>query len=155
MSRRHLSVSLPPSETPPLPGARPLVAADRVALARLFLDAYRGTVDDEGETEVEALAVVDATLAGASGPFDTERSEVVEREGSLLSATLLTRWEGSPFVAFSLTHPSAQRQGLARLGLLRAMARFAAAGESRLTLFVTATNDRAVALYESLGFLDA
>lgn len=155
MTRRRLTRSLGPCEAPPLLGARPVdLAGDRPALAVLFLDAYRGTVDDEGETEADALAAVDALFAGAFGTFDAASSEIVEREGRLVAATLLTRWEGAPFVAFSLTDPGSQRQGLARAGLLRAMAALSARGETRLDLVVTATNDRAVALYERLGFVD-
>lgn len=143
---------MPPPE---LPGARRLDPdTDRPAVARLFLAAYRGTVDDEGETEDDALAAVDALLAGEFGAFDSEASEVVERDGVLAAATLLTTFDGGPFVAFSMTDPAFQRQGLARAGLQRAMTVLAARGETSLDLVVTAANDRAVALYERLGFAD-
>jgi ribosomal protein S18 acetylase RimI-like enzyme len=155
--RRRMTVSLSPDGTPAplLAGARRLDPdTDREAVARLFINAYRGTVDDEGETEEDALAVVDQLLAGEFGAFDAGASEVVERDGVLAAATLLTDFDGGPFVAFSMTDPAHQRQGLGRAGLMRAMAALAARGETRLDLVVTAANDRAVALYESLGFAD-
>jgi hypothetical protein len=61
VDRRHLvasctSISLDPS----MPPVRPPTVADRGRLAELMLDAYRGTIDYEGETIVEAVAEVDA-----------------------------------------------------------------------------------------------
>ena len=140
---------------PPLAGARRVdPIGDREALARLMLDAYRGTVDDEGETAADALAAIDQLFAGDFGTYDADASELVERDGRPVAATLLTTWDGGPFVSFSMTHPAVQRQGLARGGLLRAMARLAARGETRLDLMVTATNEPAIALYRSLGYTE-
>lgn len=121
-------------------------------LARLMLEAYRGTVDDSGETLDDAVAEVERLLGGTYGAFDPETSEVIERDGMLVSATLVTRYEGLPLVAFSMTAPAWKRRGLARAGLVRAMARLAERGESTVQLAVTKANAPAVALYISLGF---
>jgi len=156
-SRLRMTVDLGPATAPaqPLDGARALrPERDREALARLMLAAYRGTVDDEGETEADALDAIGLLLAGEFGTHDGEASEVVERDGEIVAATLLTNWDGGPFLAFSMTDPAHQRQGLARNGLARAMGRLAARGETRLDLMVTAANDRAIALYRSLGFVE-
>lgn len=134
------------------PGARAPTAADADALARAMLDAYRGTIDDEGETIDDARAVVRQLFEGEFGAMAWAASEVVERDGQLVSATLLTRWQERPFVAFTLTVPGHQRRGLARAGMQRAISRLAAAGETELRLVVTQGNTRAEALYESLGF---
>jgi ribosomal protein S18 acetylase RimI-like enzyme len=152
-----MTVPLAPSATPPatLDGARVVdPTRDREPLARLMIAAYRGTVDDEGETEADALAAMDMLFAGEFGEYDGEASEVVERDGDIVAATLLTTWEGSPFVAFSMTTPAHQREGLARGGLLRAMGRLAARGEACLDLVVTSANEPAVALYRRLGFTE-
>ena len=45
-----------------------------------MLDAYRGTIDDEGETLEDALAEVDRTFAGEYGEFLGAFSRVIERE---------------------------------------------------------------------------
>ncbi len=139
---------------PSIAGARPLdPPADREALARLLLDAYRGTVDDDGETETDALAAIDAFTAGEFGEVTPGWSEVVERDGRLVAATLVTTWQGVPLIAFSMTAPQARRQGLARGGLLRAMDRLRTTGEPRLDLVVTVANEPAVRLYAQLGFV--
>ena len=132
---------------------RPPTPADAEALARLMHAAYAGTIDDEGETLDDTRAVVAQYFAGAFGPPMPAVSEVTDRAGELLAATLLTQWWGGPFVAFMITAPEAQRQGLARAGLTRALNRLAADDEPWLRLVVTEGNTRAEALYASLGFV--
>jgi GNAT superfamily N-acetyltransferase len=110
-------------------------------------------VDDEGEGEAEALAEIQKTYAGEYGAFVLKCSRVVEREGRLVSATLITRWQERPFVAFSVTDPGCKRTGLARACMVAAMQCLRAAGESELRLVVTLANTPAVKLYKSLGFV--
>ena len=43
-----------------------------------MLAAYRGTVDDEGESEADAVAEVERTLRGGYGPLLDEGSFVAE-----------------------------------------------------------------------------
>jgi RimJ/RimL family protein N-acetyltransferase len=81
-----------------------------------------------------------------------DASEVIERAGRVVAATLITRWQGLPFVAFTLTAPNHQGRGLARAGLLRSINRLAAAEETVLRLVVTQGNAPAERLYERLGF---
>lgn len=132
---------------------RPPTPADAEALALLMHAAYAGTIDDEGETLDDTRAVVAQYFAGEFGPPMPAVSEVTEHQSTLLAATLLTQWWGGPFVAFMITAPQAQRQGLARAGLTRAINRLAAGDEPWLRLVVTAGNTRAEALYASLGFV--
>jgi ribosomal protein S18 acetylase RimI-like enzyme len=134
--------------------ARAVARSDAPALAALMLSAYRGTVDDAGEGPDEAAAEVHKLLDGGYGVFDADASEVVLREGRVVSATLVTEYQGGTMIAFSLTAPAWQRRGLARAGLLRAMARLRAAGRARVDLAVTRANTPAVTLYRSLGFVE-
>lgn len=79
-------------------------------------------------------------------------SKVVARADALLSATLITRFQDRPFVAFTFTDPEFAGQGLARECMRAAMAELAAQGERELRLVVTLANTRAVELYTRLGF---
>jgi ribosomal protein S18 acetylase RimI-like enzyme len=139
----------PPAE----PGARAIVDDDRPALASLMLDAYRGTVDDAGEGPDEAREEVDRLFSGAYGTLDLAASELVERDGAVVAATIITEFQGRALLAFSMTAPAWKRRGLARRGVQRAMARLREAGREDLWLAVTASNTPALSLYESLGFV--
>jgi GNAT superfamily N-acetyltransferase len=138
---------------PVIDGLRLPSDADVQPLGSLMHSAYRGTIDDEGESEADALVEVQKTYAGAYGSFVPSCSAVVERGGRLLSATLVTRWQDRPFVAFSMTEPNFKRNGLARACMMAAMSRLHAAGEHELGLVVTLANLPAFNLYTSLGFV--
>lgn len=134
------------------PLSRPVHDDDRLALASLMLAAYRGTVDDAGEGPDDAAAEVARLFDGKYGRFDPIWSEVVIRDGSVVSAALVTEFEGRPMIAFSMTAPAWKRRGLARAGLLRVMERLRHAGRDDVDLAVTAANTPARLLYESMGF---
>jgi ribosomal protein S18 acetylase RimI-like enzyme len=127
--------------------------SDIASLATLMLRAYRGTVDDDGETAADAEAEVTKTFDGAYGPFLADCSQVVDRSSQLLSATLVTLWEDRPFIAFSMTDPDHQRTGLARACMLCALRALRMRGAHEVRLVVTVRNRPAVGLYESLGFV--
>jgi ribosomal protein S18 acetylase RimI-like enzyme len=128
--------------------------SDREDLAILLYAAFRGTIDDEGETFADALAEMDRTFAGDYGDLLLDCSFVIERGEFLTSACLigLSGRDAVPLVAFSMTRPEAQRQGLARFLLLRAIDALLDRGHERLRLIVTEGNAPAQHLYASLGF---
>ena len=144
---------LAPAPRSLIAGLRAPVAADAGALARLMLAAYAGSVDDEGEDEADALVEVGKTFDGDYGTFDAASSKLVARAQELLHATLITRWQGRPFVAFAMTAPAARRVGLARACLISAMQDLRDQGEGEIRLVVTLANLPARTLYESLGFV--
>ena len=120
---------------------------------RAVLAAYAGSVDDEGEDEADALVEVRKTFGGDHGAFDPASSKLVTRADELLHASLITRRQGRPFVAFTMTAPAARRAGLARACLISAMQDLCEQGETELRLAVTLANLPALTLYESLGFV--
>jgi GNAT superfamily N-acetyltransferase len=131
---------------------RPPVKDDIPGLGRLMYQAYLGTVDYEGETEEEAVAELNKTWEGGYGEFNQGASWVYERNGQLLSATLVNIWRGKPFIVYCFTHPSNRNQGLATVCMQSAIAALATRGESEVQLIVTLTNWPAVRLYRRLGF---
>lgn len=137
----------------PDPRVRSVCEGDVDGLAALMLDAYQGTVDDEGEDLEQARGEVKGLLAGVYGPFDWTSSEVTLRDGEIVNATLVTEHKGRRLIAFSLTAKAWQRQGLARSGIVRVMHRLREAGIKEVWLAVTAGNDPAERLYQSLGFV--
>jgi GNAT superfamily N-acetyltransferase len=139
------------ADDPRDPFARTPAPADAAGLAELMYDAYRGTIDDAGETPEDARAEIAKFFAGGYGPFLLDMSELAFRNGRIAAATLLTLWDGLPLLAMSMTHPDFKRQGMARAGLARAIHRLRAAGYTQVHLAVTVGNP-AEDLYRSFGF---
>jgi len=100
-------------------------------------DAYRGTVDDEGEDQPAAFRELQATANGAYGPALRHAWLLYELDGDVLAAVICTTWQGLPFVAYAFTHPSRQRQGISSLLLLAAAGEVQRAGGVQLSLIVT------------------
>jgi len=129
--------------------------SDAQGLAILLYAAFRGTVDDEGETFSDAMTEIENVFAGRYGRLLPDCSFVIEQGEFLTSACLISWFElhDAPLVVFTMTRPESQRRGMARFLLRQSIDALLAAGHDRLTLVVTDTNLPAVALYRALGFL--
>ncbi len=132
--------------------ARTFEPADVPVVGNLLLAAYRGTVDDEGETEADAVAEIDRVVAGEYGPFLREPSFVAVDGGRLVGASLVSLWEANPFLAYLVVHPGAKRRGIGTVLVIVTGNALRSAGHSALELFVTEANEPAVSLYRKLGF---
>jgi len=136
---------------------RTAAPSDKEALAALMLDAYRGTIDYDGETLDDALREIGHVYAGSYGRFLGDCSFVLDGEAGLSSACLVTLFnEGepdeTPLLAFAMTRKRDQRRGLSSALILRSVDALSGLGYSRLSLAVTADNLPACRLYERLGF---
>jgi len=136
----------------PAHAARNPRLTEREPLARLMLAAYRGAADDEGETIAEALQEVDNVLVSADRPFIPAASFVIELDSALASASLISLFRGAPLITHIMTHPNYKRRGLAISALLRSANALREQGWSSLSLYVTDSNEPALALYRKLGF---
>jgi RimJ/RimL family protein N-acetyltransferase len=156
-TRRHLTVALasgPEVETS-VPVRAP--AADDVEeLAALMLDAYRGTIDADGDETVDvARDEVRGFMEGRSGVPHLEHSRVALDGGRIVSAVLVSEFEGTPLIAYVFTGAAHKGRGLAAALTRLAMRSLAEAGHERVHLWVTAGNTPAERIYERLGFTDA
>jgi GNAT superfamily N-acetyltransferase len=153
-ARVKMRCQLSPQRLPARPDVR-LVSpdADTVALGALMLDAFRGTVDCADETLEESVAEVVLAFSGASGKFLPEPSLLIEGDGRLRSATLVTLYEGAPLLAFAMTHPADKGQGLAAYLIRQSMNALLRDGYDELFLYVSVGNVVARRLYERLGFV--
>ncbi len=143
-----------PSPLPEGIETRVVTRDDAEALALLMDDAYRGTIDAEpGQDLDDARREIAATFAGDYGTPMLEASVVAVEHDELVSASIVTRFEGSPFVAFTMTRASHKGRGLSRAVMTRTVGMLADAGESHVALVVTAGNEPAQRLYSSLGFV--
>ncbi len=133
---------------------RPITTNDIPTLAQLVLNAYAGTIDDEGETLEEALQAIQDMFAGTStfGTLLHASSFVIEERGQALACTLVTVWHAQPLLAYVMTHPAAQRRGMGRFLIQKSIESLLAQGYHELSLFVTKGNLPAQQLYDTLGF---
>jgi len=103
----------------------------------------------------DMLALVDLTHPG---PFRVRTIELgtfvgVRQHGQLLAMAGERLWVGNYREASGIcTHPDAQGRGLARALLAHVINRMLSAGQIPF-LHVDSTNERAIALYETLGFV--
>jgi GNAT superfamily N-acetyltransferase len=128
---------------------RTVVPADLTGLARLMLDAYVGTIDYEDENLDDAAEEVRSFLDDPGSLLD--RSYIVEDEGEIVSAVLVSMWQGRPFIGYVMTLPSHKKQGLARLVITHAITRLADDGHERVVLYITDGNTPSENLFRSVG----
>jgi RimJ/RimL family protein N-acetyltransferase len=134
---------------------RGLQPGDVPALAELMLDAYRGTIDDEGETLEDALNEVKAFLAGERGGKPYPDLSILCFAGDrLVSACLVGEWQSrrQPIIAYLLTLPTWKRRGLARLALMSALQALKEQGYTQVRAVITRGNVPSEQLFTSLGF---
>ena len=134
--------------------SRAIRTSDAHDLAILLYAAFRGTIDDEGETFADALCEIEKTFAGDYGRLLTDCSFVIRRGEFIASACLISWFEPhkAPLVAFTMTRPEHKRQGMARFLLKGSINTLISRGHAQLTLIVTDGNEPAQKLYASVGF---
>lgn len=154
--RRVLIRAIGIDDVMPMPGVRTLRKDDEQLLGTLLYAAYKGTVDDEGESLNDALQEAQRTLRGEYGPVMWNVSFLLVSGDTAVGASVVTMWgdDDTPFLAFSAVHPKRQREGIATHLLRLSLAGLRKIGYQRLRLMVTAANTPAVRFYEKMGFMD-
>ncbi|MBI3442086.1 MAG: GNAT family N-acetyltransferase [Proteobacteria bacterium] len=130
---------------------RNISMADAEGLGGLMHVSYLGTIDFAGETAEQSIDETKGMLTGKYGDFLDFASFLIEKDGEIQSASIITLYHGKPLLADILTKPDAQGKGLAGRLIQRSIDALAAAGYRELYLVVTEGNP-AEALYLKLGF---
>jgi GNAT superfamily N-acetyltransferase len=141
---------------PPDVVVRRLVPGDVDALGVLMADAYRGGVDDHGETDEWHADEARKALSGAYGAVLWHASFVATWDGEVAGATVVTDWNddhpGETGLSFALVAAASRGRGIGGALIAASGAQLAAAGHADWVLAVTAGNP-ARRLYERLGFV--
>lgn len=133
--------------------ARNLKAEDAFLLGSLMYDAYKGTIDDEGETREETLVEAEQTLAGKYGPIIWDASFIATENDIGVCATVVTDFiKTGPLLTFVITHPDYQRRGFASGLIGFSLKSLAALNITNVRLYVTNGNTNAINLYCKFGF---
>lgn len=123
-------------------------------LARLMLDAYKGTVDD-WETHEDALNEVRAYFAGErGGPQLMDCSKIYELRKKIVSACLIAESTELqiPIIAYIMTSAEMKRQGLARSLLITTLRGLRDLEYTEAQAVITDGNAPAEQLFIQTGF---
>jgi GNAT superfamily N-acetyltransferase len=126
---------------------------DVECLAALMLDAYRGTIGDDGETIDDARREVESYFSGSAGETLLHCSWVSVENGRILSACLASLWQGAPLIAYIMTEALSKRCGLARVALNACLDCLKADGYGQVQAFIIEGNRPSENLFGSCGFL--
>lgn len=147
----HLLVDVhtPPVDISAERGLRLAGDEDRDAFADLALDAYRGTVDDEGEGPVEARQAADDWLARRIAGC----SVVIEEGDHIVALSFAVVVGGRAYIDPVATATAWKRQGLGRRAVRASLHRLEGAGHQEVGAVITDGNIASERLFASLGFV--
>lgn len=131
---------------------RNIKESDLDELSSVMLDAYKNTVDDEGETLADAQQEIRSVFAGKYGEFLPEASFLIEFENKISSVILICLFEGKPLITYVFSSKRFSGRGMAEYLIRKSINSLSELGYDELALFVTKENTDAIRLYEKIGF---
>jgi GNAT superfamily N-acetyltransferase len=141
-------LAVPADESGPALVLRGVRLSDRSATARLLLDAYRGTIDDEGEGDEEALEAIDEYFSCIIWAHS-----FVVVEGELMFAMSFVVVVGDRhYIDPVATAASHKGRGIGRRAVIESLTSLAAAGVTEVGATITDGNTASERLFTSLGF---
>ena len=114
-----------------------------------MLDAYAGTIDSDDEDLDDAVAEVRSYM-DSDHPL-LERSYLVESNGDIISAVLVSLPENTPFIEYVMTAADHKNHGLGRLVTTRSLDALTQDGHQKVVFYITKGNLPSEALFRDLG----
>ena len=134
---------------------RAVELADLSPLAELMLEAYRNTIDYEGEGLTEAVEEVQRYFSpSAVDPPLLSCSVLVGSGSTLLCACLIKQWSSRqcPLIGYVMCHPAWKRRRVAALVLTESLRRLKEAGFNQVRAVITEGNIASEQLFLRAGF---
>lgn len=153
MTRHHYTIDLTDwvdAESPAEPDIRAPTPNDAEALARLMLDAYRGTIDFEGDETIEDARQEVGDYLGLDSA-DLTRSRLALVAGRLASACLVNSYATHSFVGYVMTHPDHKGHGIGTATLRASLRALAESGHRNVSAFITEGNTPSEAMFAAVG----
>ena len=136
---------------------RALAVEDGAILGDLLYAAYKGTIDDEGQSQEEARSEGIETLQGRYGPVIWPAcfiaTEITAPSTAVCCCVVTDSEKFGPLIAFAATHPDFQKRGLAGALIALSVKALQDVDVATVSLVVTDDNEPAVSLYQKLGFV--
>ena len=123
--------------------------SDRAQLATAILDAYRGTIDDEGEDLPAARGAVDDWLSRLEQPH----SVVLKEDGQILAVSFVVDVAGRKYIDPVATVSRRKRDGLGRAAVEFSLRSLYAHGVHEVGAVITDGNIASEQLFADLGFV--
>ncbi|WP_031361410.1 hypothetical protein [Caballeronia sordidicola] len=151
--RRILPSHPSPGQAPP--DMREVDRRDAEILGTLLFEAFRGTIDDAGQSEMQYVQKVEAILDGRYGDWVCAASWNFVDYGTLRSVCLVSDYKpyGCPVIAVVATAPEYKLSGDANTLLDAAVRSLAVLGYSDCCAMVTVGNRASDRLFSSCGFV--
>jgi len=129
-------------------------AADKHILADLMLASYRGTIDDDGETIVDALNEVESYYSGTSNQCWLQYSWLMFLANDLACACLVDFWHerNVPLIAYIMTAPRWKGKHLATAALACALHKLADKNHTEVRAVITEGNIPSEKIFTPIGF---
>jgi GNAT superfamily N-acetyltransferase len=134
--------------------ARNITHSDYQSLGNLMLEAYRGTVDYDGESLEDSIGEMKGTLEGQYGSFIEPASYLIKVNGMSCAAAIFTTNEKEklPLLTFAMTHPAFKNKGMSKYLIRKGLNALLDLGYRDCFLVVTEGNQPAQSMYEKMGF---
>ncbi|MFX0124692.1 MAG: GNAT family N-acetyltransferase [Candidatus Hodarchaeota archaeon] len=134
--------------------------SDLASLVEVYLDAYVDTIDEElfapnGLKKEEESNYLSTFLQNSNPEFPIiKTASIVARteKDKLVGFCFISLWRDIPFVWELVVSKKYQKKGIGRYLLVHSLHQVRKAGYQKIALYVTEGNNRAQALYQSLGF---
>jgi hypothetical protein len=122
--------------------------ADHDSVSLLMLDAYRGTVDDEGEGEDDARSAIDDYF----GRIQWRHSVVIEDAEQLIAMSFVVIVDGRHYIDPVATLAPWKGRGWGRTAVLASLGSLAGDGVPEVGAVITDGNTPSERLFAGLGF---
>jgi ribosomal protein S18 acetylase RimI-like enzyme len=130
--------------------SRNITHSDYQSLGKLMLEAYKGTIDYEGESLEDSVTEIKGTLEGKYGVFIESASYLIENVAAVIFT--INGEENLPLLTFAMTHPSFKNKGMSKHLIRKGFNSLLSLGYKECFLVVTDGNQPAQSMYERMGF---
>jgi GNAT superfamily N-acetyltransferase len=136
-------------------GLHPFNEQSKTALAALFHEGFRNTIDAEFESMSAYLGEIQAVMDGKYGELLPSCSYFSQTAEGINGVTMVTIFRNVPLLAYVVTAPEWQGKGVATNLIQYSEQALVRQGYETFHLVVTKQNYRARSLYRTLGFHEA
>ena len=132
--------------------AFPLSKKNITEIAEVFLDAFKNTIDYEGEDLNDTITEIQHVFENGYGEYSEKYSSVIVSDGQIASALFVVKNEDNLFIPYIITRKHQQGKGYAKKLIKSCAHKAKSDGIKYIDLYVTKGNTKAEKLYSNLGF---